>query len=345
MAERHVAPRRPGAHWGLIRTVLGRVIGVVVMIFLVASFTFFLVRLLPGDPIKQAYEALIQQGIPPEAAERQVQVLYGFVSDAPLHEQYFGYIAALARFDLGQSTANAGLPVSQLVVAAAPYTVVLVLTGIVMSFLLGVTLGVVAALRRSTRLGDLISISGSLLHGIPQFVMALLLLYVFSTLLLIFPYGAPYDASIEPGFSLDFIGSLIWHATLPVFTYALSSYGGWLLTTKSSVVSVLGDDFILAAELRGLKKLTVMRYIARNAMLPLFTILTLSIGFMFGGSLFIESTFNYQGLGTMLLDSIGQRDYPLMSGAFLLISAAVIVANAIADVLYAVIDPRIRRSA
>jgi len=161
----------------------------------------------------------------------------------------------------------------------------------------------------------------------------------------IFPYGAPYDASLTPGLNGPFLGSLASHAVLPVATYALSSYGGWLLTTKSSVVTVLGDDFIMAAELRGLRPGIIMGYIARNAMLPLFTILTLSIGFMFGGSLFIEQTFDYQGLGTLLLNAISQRDYPLMSGAFLLISAAVIIANAIAEVLYAVIDPRIRRAA
>jgi peptide/nickel transport system permease protein len=112
---------------------------------------------------------------------------------------------------------------------------------------------------------------------------------------------------------------------------------------KSSVVSVLGDDFILGAELRGLRPLTVARYIARNAMLPLFTILALSIGFMFGGSIFIEEIFDYPGLGYALLTSIGKRDYPLMTGAFLIITVAVIVANILADLLYEVIDPRVRR--
>jgi len=333
-----------GSYVGLVQIIGLKIVGVVVMILLVASFTFFLVRLLPGDPVKQAYEQLIMQGASPEQAARQVEVLYGFVSNEPLYLQYVHYLWRLLHFDLGESISYAGLSVSHLVASAAPFTIVLVLTGIMASFLFGVALGVLAAMRRGTKLGDFISITGSMLHGIPQFVMALLLLYVFSTLLELFPYGAPYSAGLQPGLYPAFIGSLLWHGTLPVVTYALSSYGGWLLATKSSVVSVLGDDFIMAAELRGLKRGTVMRYIARNAMLPLFTILTLSIGFMFGGSLFIESTFNYQGLGTLLLSAIGVRDYPLMSGSFLLISVAVIVANAISDALYVFIDPRVRRS-
>jgi peptide/nickel transport system permease protein len=111
------------------------------------------------------------------------------------------------------------------------------------------------------------------------------------------------------------------------------------------VVSVLGDDFILAAELRGMKRLTVFRYIARNAILPLFTVLALSFGFMFGGAVFIEKAFNYPGMGLMLLDGIGHRDYSKMSGAFLIITMAVILANILADLLYTVIDPRVRRDA
>lgn len=331
--------------WGLAGVILRRVLSVLLMIFLVASFTFFLVRMLPGDPMQQAYELLITQGVAPEVAQRQVEAMYGFVSDQPLHVQYLNYISNLAHLNLGRSISFAGVEVSHLVASAAPYTVGLVFTGIIASFVFGVLLGVIAAVRRGTRTGDFITITASMLHGVPQFVMALLLLYIFYTMLHWLPYGAPYDAWITPGFTPEFIGSLAQHAVLPVATYALSSYGGWLLATKASVVTVLGDDFIMAAELRGLKQSTILGYIARNAMLPLFTILTLSIGFMFGGSLFIEKTFNYQGLGTVLLNSINQRDYPLMSGSFLLISSAVIIANAVADILYAVIDPRVRRSA
>lgn len=313
------------------------------MIFVVASLTFFLVRLMPGNPVDARYNQLIMQGYTPVQAESQVRVMYGFIPKEPLGEQYINYIGNLLHFDLGKSISYEGISVSHIIFKAAPYTVILVLTGLVASFFVGVLAGVIAAIKRSKAFGTALTVSGSLLHGIPQFVMGLLLAYIFTTLWAIFPFGAPYDSSLDVGFNWPFISSLISHAILPVITYTISSYGGWLLTMKSSVISVLGDDFILASEVRGLKPSFKVKYIAHNAILPLFTILTLSIGFMFGGSIFIENIFDYPGLGNLLTNSIDGRDYPLMSGAFLLITAAVIVSNIITDFLYSIIDPRIRR--
>jgi peptide/nickel transport system permease protein len=315
-----------------------------VLIWVVASGTFFLVRLMPGNPVTAQYQNDILHGMSPDAARAATALLYGFVPRQPLGQQYVRYLWQLAHLNLGRSISYEGVPVAHIVAAAAPWTVILVLSGIVVSFAIGVSAGVLAAVKRTTRLGDLLTVSGSVLHGIPQFVLAILLAYVFTTIWAVLPFGAPYDVTIAPGWNIPFIGSLITHAILPVAAYALSSYGGWLLTMKSSVVSVLGDDFILGAELRGLSRVTVARYIARNAMLPLFTILALSVGFMFGGSIFIEEIFDYPGLGYTLLASVGTRDYPLMTGTFLIITAAVVVANILADLLYGVIDPRVRRA-
>lgn len=328
----------------LARRLGARILTGLVMIWLVASGTFFLVRLMPGNPAELEYESDLMHGMNPVQAKAATALLYGFVPKQPLPQQYLHYLWQLAHFNLGQSISEEGVPVAHLIGAAAPWTIIMVLSGIVVSFLIGVSAGVLAAIKRSTKLGDLLTVSGSVLHGIPQFVIAILLAYIFTTIWAVLPFGAPYSIFVSTGWNLAFIGSVIVHAILPVAAYALSSYGGWLLTMKSSVVSVLGDDFILAAELRGLKPLTVARYIARNAILPLFTILVLSIGFMFGGAIFIEDVFDYPGLGYMLLQSIGKRDYPLMSATFLVITVAVIAANILADLLYGVIDPRVRRS-
>lgn len=342
-AIRGVSPRQRALAGVAIRAGR-RILGGAVMILVVASFTFFLVHLMPGDPVETQYETLVMRGVPPDQALAEVRHLYGFIPHDPLGDQYRSYLWQLIHLDLGQSISYQGVSVAHLLVIAAPYTIVLVASGLIASFLIGICAGVLAAVRRNSRLGNALTVSGSLLHGIPQFVIALLLAFVFTTLWPLLPFGAPYDAGIQPGLSLDFIGSLASHAVLPVAAYALSSYGGWLLITKSSVISVLGDDFILAAELRGLRQGTIMRYTARNSLLPLFTILAISIGFMFGGAVFIENIFDYPGLGNLLLTAVGHRDYPLMSGAFLLITAAVIVANIVADFLYSVIDPRVRTS-
>lgn len=321
-----------------------RLLGGAVMVFIVASFTFFLVRLMPGNPVQAEYNTLITRGMTPVQAADEVRVMYGFIPHQPLGIQYLHYLVQLMHFNLGQSISYEGVSVLHIVLSAAPWTIILVLSGVVASFILGVAAGVISAVKRSSGVGNFLTVSGSLLHGVPQFVMALLLAFLFTTLWPIFPFGAPYDGALSLGFNLPFIGSLAFHAVLPVAAYALSSYGGWLLTMKSSVISVLGDDFVLAAELRGLKPSIRFGYIARNAILPLFTIFALSLGFMFGGSVFIENIFDYNGLGNLLLTSINARDYPLMSGAFLFITMAVILSNIVADFLYSIVDPRIRRS-
>lgn len=343
----HGPPGRTGrARWARLGRRLGlRVLTGVVMVIAVAALTFFLVHAMPGNPIQTEYQTLIAHGVTPQLAARQVAGMYGFVSNRPLIDQFGQYMWHLLQFNLGKSISASGEPVLHLVLSAAPWTVIPVLSGLVVSFLLGVSLGAVAAVRRTNRLGKALSLSGSLLHGVPQFVWAVMLAYLFTTLLPIFPFGSPYNILDKPGWNLPFIGSLIVSAVLPVLAYALSSYGGWLLTMRSSVVSVLGDDFVLAAELRGLRPLTQLRYMARNALLPLFTIFVLSIAFMFGGAIFIEEVFDYPGLGSQLVNAVNARDYPLMSGDFLLITVAVIVLNILADFLYVFIDPRVRRAA
>ncbi|GAA2666689.1 MULTISPECIES: ABC transporter permease [Nonomuraea] len=313
-----------------------------VMILVVATISFFIVNNIPGDPVAARYEKLVEGGMSPEAAMQATKVMYGFLPSGSMGEQYVDYMSGLLRFDLGVSVTRPGTPVLDVLTDAAKWTVLPVLLGTLLSFLVGVILGVYAAIKRTGKLGDALAISGSLLHGIPQYVLAMLLVVIFATLIPILPHDGPVDILFEPGFNAGYLGSLAEHAVLPVATYALSAYGGWILAMKSSVVTVLGDDFILAAELRGMKRSIIFRYIARNAILPLFTILALSLGLLLGGAVFIEKIFNYPGLGLLLIDSITLRDYALMGGAFLLITVSVIVANIVADLFYTVIDPRVR---
>ncbi|MEU7857916.1 ABC transporter permease [Nonomuraea sp. NPDC049141] len=326
----------------IIRRLAGHLARGFVMILVVATISFFIINNIPGDPMAARYEKLIEGGMAPEAAAQAVKVLYGFQPTGTLWQQYTDFMGGLLHLDLGVSVSRPGTPVLDVLTEAAKWTVLPVLVGTLLSFLVGVVLGVYAAIKRTGKLGDALAISGSLLHGIPQYVLALLLVVIFATLIPILPADGPVDILFDPGFNAGYIGSLVEHAVLPVVTYALSAYGGWVLAMKSSVVTVLGDDFILAAELRGMKKSIVFRYIARNAILPLFTILALSLGLLLGGAVFIEKIFNYPGLGLMLIDSVNDRDYALMGGAFLLITASIIVANIVADLFYTVIDPRVR---
>jgi peptide/nickel transport system permease protein len=299
---------------------------------------------MPGNPAQAAEAQDVLHGMTPQQAQRATAAIFGFVPKQSLAAQYGHYMWQLLHFNLGRSIAQEGTPVSHIVASAFPWTVILALSGILVSFLIGVCLGVLAALRRNTKAGDALTLGGAIINGIPIFVIALLLFYLFTTIWAIFPQGGNVSVVDTPGWNAPYIGSVVSHAVLPVIAYVLSIVGAWVLTTKSSVVSVLGDDFILAAELRGLRPLTIARYITRNAMLPLFTILVIALGLLFGGSVFIEDVFNYPGLGQLMISSISTKDFPVLDGAFLLIIVAVIVALTLADLAYPLIDPRIRRS-
>ncbi len=313
------------------------------MIWVVLTFTFVIISIMPGDPVRAMYEQLIQQGYSPQQAESETALLHRFRPTGNIAEQYVEYIGSLLRFDLGQSMYTR-VDVGDVLLDAAKWTVIPVLLGTILSFGLGVFIGVYAAIKRSSKLGDALTMSGSLLRGIPDFVIGLTLAAIFATLWPVLPRAGAVDIRYEPGFNLDYIFSLGYHAILPVATYTISAYGGFILAMKSSVVTVLGDDFILAAELRGMKRSIIFRYIARNAILPLFTVFALSIAAVFSGAIFIERIFNYPGLGMLLINSIGRRDITVMAGALLLITIAVIIANIVADMFYSVIDPRIRRA-
>jgi peptide/nickel transport system permease protein len=158
-----------------------------------------------------------------------------------------------------------------------------------------------------------------------------------------FPVSGPYSPYLKPGLYLEFLLSVLHHAFLPVVTYVLTSVGGWILTMKGSTISVLGEYYVTAAEARGLpERRVVTSYVGRNAIIPLFTRFAISVGYMFSGVVFIEGLFLYPGIGTYLSASIAQRDYPLMTGCFLISTVAVVVANFFADILYSRLDPRVR---
>jgi peptide/nickel transport system permease protein len=327
----------------LVRLLAAKLLTGIVMIWVVASATFFLVLDMPGNPAQAQEAQYVLHGMTPQEAQRATAAIYGFVPKQPLIDQYGRYLWQLLHANLGRSIAQEGTPVARIVASAFPWTVVLAATGILVSFLIGVALGVLAAIRRNTRTGDALTLGGAIINGIPVFVLALLLFYLFTTIWAIFPQGGNVSIIYTPGWNAGYIGSVVSHAVLPVTAYVLSIVGAWVLTAKSSVISVLGDDFILAAELRGLKPVTIARYITRNAMLPLFTILAIALGLLFGGSVFIEDVFDYPGLGQLMINSINTKDFPVLDGAFLLIIVAVIVANILADLAYPLIDPRIRR--
>ncbi|MDQ2671341.1 MAG: ABC transporter permease, partial [Actinomycetota bacterium] len=202
------------------------------------------------------------------------------------------------------------------------------------------------AYKRETKLDHILTNLGSIVSSIPDYLMGILILVwvgVQWELIDVTNMRGSLSPGVQPGFNLTFIADAFYHASLPILTYVLGTIGLWMLTMRGSTESTLGEDYVTVAKARGLKERRIATaYVGRNAALPPFTQLSISIALVFGGSLLIEWIFVYEGLGYLLYNAIQQRDYPVMQGVFLIITTMVIVANLLADLLYSRLDPRIR---
>lgn len=321
----------------------------VITIWAVMTFTFVLVRKMPSNPVEvHVQKLMILESLTYEEAYNRAALLFDFDPDAPLMTQYLDYLGKLLRFDLGQSITSAGTPVIDQILRYLPWTLFSVGTGLFISFVVGILVGMAMAYWRGSAFDNSMTAVASILFGIPNYITALLIILILGVQLKLFSVGdmlGGIDQGLTPGFNAAFIGSLIKHAILPVVTYVSATVGGWMLSMKSSTISTLGEEYVTAAHARGLGSWRVLTsYVGRNAMLPLVTQLAISIGFVVGGSVIIETIFLYPGLGRFLITAIGNRDYTSMQGVFLVIAITVVVANTLADMLYGVLDPRVRIS-
>ena len=316
-------------------------------IFFVATCTFWLVHLMPGNPIEVYVNQQITQGIPAELARQQAASLFAIDLDAPLWQQYLTYLGDMARGDMGNSIIRQGSSVSSIIIQYLPWTLFSVGIGLLISFVLGVLLGILAAYRRETWVDHVLTNVLAAIQAIPNYLVAILLLVYLGVRWEVIDIAA-MRGTLSPGvhasFSLSFLGDALYHASLPIFVYVLTSIGSWMLAMRASTETTLNEDYVNAGLARGLSQTRVaIGYVGRNAILPLFTQLMIAVGFAVGGSLLIEQIFSYQGIGSMLATAIGQRDYPLIQGILLTITTSVVVVNLIADLLYSRLDPRLRR--
>jgi len=325
------------------------IIQALVTVWAVTTFTFFLIRLMPGNPV-QVYVAQLMnaESITYEEAYGRAAAQFRFDFNATPLQQYVDYLGQLLRFDLGDSIISVGTPVISQIMRFLPWTLFSAGLGLLVSFVVGFILGMLMAYYRNSPLDHILSFISSLMSAVPNYIWGLMIMVVFGVQLHWFSVGdlrGTYDPRLTPAFTPEFIFNIFKHALLPVITYVLGTVGSWMLSTKSSTVSVLGEDYVNIAEARGLPERRILTaYVGRNAALPLFTLLAISIGFVIGGSVLIESLYVYNGLGSFLFQSITGRDYTSMQGVFLFITFSVVLSNLLADLLYARLDPRIRIS-
>lgn len=313
-------------------------------IFLALSITFFLTRTMPGDIFySMALDKMRTDGIPFEIAYERVKAMYGMATDEPLSKQYFTYLCNTIQGNLGTSVYY-HISVNKIIVKAIPWTVFVLTISILLSFIIGSLIGMVIAWKRKTFLDSLASAYASITDATPAYITATILLIIFAVKLKWFPLKGAYNVDVTPGFNLLFILSALYHAALPILAFTIQDLGGWILTMKSSAISVLGEDYVRAAQARGLKERKIaISYVGRNAILAPFTSLAIIFGGMLGGATLIESVFAYPGIGFFFGRAVALRDFPLMQGLFLLTIGGVILATLVADFLYAAIDPRVRR--
>lgn len=323
---------------------IARRVGLYVITAIVAiTINFFIPRLMPGNPALAVIgKAQAQES---KAAIEALEMQYGVKTKTGTWGQYTHYWAQLLHGDLGTSLNNYPASVGSLLRAALPWTLGLVGTATVISFILGTLLGTLAAWRRGSWLDNLLP-AMTFFQAAPYFFVAILAVAVFGNKLGWFPLSQGYDTTaVDPGWSWAFVWSVIDHAVLPAVTIVLSSAAGWMIGMRNMMITTMDEDYVLLAQAKGLPRSQVIASAARNALLPNVSGFSLAIGFVVSGALLTEIVFSYPGVGMLLLNAVTSDDYPVLQGVFLIITFAVLLANLAADFVYAFLDPRTRREA
>ncbi|KRE70284.1 ABC transporter permease [Arthrobacter sp. Soil762] len=304
------------------------------------TLNFLLPRFMPGDPVSRMF-ARNQDRMQPEQIE-QLRKLLG-VDDRPLWEQYFGYLHNMLTGQMGVSMSRFPAPVTEVIGSQVGWTLLLGGTALVIAAVVGNLLGILAAWRRGGAVDSALPPLLIFIGSFPYFWLAMGALYLFGVTLGWFPIRHAFSDTIGPSFSWEFVSDVGMHLVLPALTIVLVSIGGWMLGMRNTMIATNAEDYITMAEAKGLRPGRIMfRYAARNAMLPSVTAFGMSLGFVVGGALLTEVVFAYPGVGYQLLAAVQGLDYPLMQGLFLTITAAVLLANFLVDILYVRLDPRVR---
>jgi peptide/nickel transport system permease protein len=305
---------------------------------------FVLVRLAPGDPITEQVTRLRAQGQSlRDGPELIARYKHDFGLDEPVLEQYWDFLVQLAQGDLGYSVSSFPTEVSTLIGDALPWTLGLLVTAMLVAWVVGTLLGGLMAWRSTPALARGALSAVVLLSAIPYYLVALLLLYVFAYELQWLPSGGGRDPLGTSGGSVAAVVDTLEHGLLPALSIVLAFVGFWMLGMRSMMVSVLGSDYLQLAEAKGLPERRIfLRYGMRNAILPQVTSLAIYMGYMVAGSILVEVLFAYPGLGKVLVGAVDSRDYPVIEGVVLAMVVATAGALLIIDLLYPVIDPRIR---
>lgn len=321
-----------------------RRLGFYLLAFIAAiTLNFFLPRLMPGDPVQMYLAELYQNGGQIDDATIQaVEEMFGFNSSEPLIFTYVKYVGNIFRGDWGVSFANYPMTVMDSVTRGLKWTLFLMTSALIISFIINTLLGIFVAWKRGSKFDTTVTLTGQVIANIPPVIIAMAISFAFARSG-IFPRMYAVTPLFQPANFFEYAKDVAYHAVLPVSAIVLTGLGG-IMGMRANMINQLDEDYITMGIAKGVSETGIIfKYGARNAMLPVVTALAMQVGFMLGGSLIVELIFNYPGLGKVMLGAINGRDYPLMQGILLMSTILMLSANFLADIAVFILDPRIRK--
>jgi peptide/nickel transport system permease protein len=326
---------------GTRRYILGKVAQAFLTLAFVMVFNFFLFRVIPGDP-----GALLLRGTSAFNPENVAQIQAELGLDQPLPQQFVTYVENTFTLNFGESFFLRGQDVKEVIAGRIWPTILLIGTSTIVSAAIGLIIGIYGGWKHGSKF-DVGSQGFTLfVYAMPEFWFGILVLMAFAGGIGPFPALFPAGGYETPGADLSgfaHVADVLNHLALPWFVLTVAYLGQYALIMRNSLIDVMNDDFVMTARAKGVREKQILwRHVVPNAMLPTFTLVLLSLGFIFGGAITIEYVFSYPGLGLLTVQAIDAKDFPLLQGLFLLFSAAVIIANLVADITYSYVDPRVR---
>ena len=304
----------------------------------IASVIFFIVHIAPGDPMDVYLEKQTRKEVDPQVIEL-LRKKYGL--DQPLPVQYVKWLRNLAHGDLGESF-RYRRPVSSLIAERIPYTLQLTLLALLLDALIGISLGIISAVKQYSALDKTITLGSLAIYSIPGFWLAVMLVLVFAVNLGWLPTSQTRSLDYELLSASGKILDRFWHLVLPVFVLGVASAAGTARYMRNQLLEVLNEEYVIAARARGLpERRVILKHALRNALIPIVTIYGLQLPFVLGGAVLIEKVFAWPGMGLLSVEAIEARDYPIILATSMIAAVLVVLGNLLSDVVYAVVDPRV----
>lgn len=312
-----------------------------ITLWAVVTSAFFLPRLLPGDPLRQLDDPDSGSYVYDAQTRDRISEYYGL--DKPLVSQYGSYLSDLSKGEFGWSISQS-TPVATLLQKRMPWTLLLTGSALLLSSIISFFAGVTAAWHRGRFADRALIVVLSTTRAIPEYAMGAALLILFAVTYPVFPQAGAHRAFATYGSPLEHVGDVLLHLALPLAALTVGLAANKFLIVRNTVISTLGEDYMVLARAKGLsRRLLKYRHSGRNALLPFMTALGIQAGFAVGGSFFVETIFNYPGMGTLVERAVFARDYPLLQGCFVVFSVVVLLANLAVELAYIKLDPRVRR--